>query len=100
MTQEGLVGDGGGTPDRAGLHHAQDIDRCVEYTRGRPGRQALMWVYYFRTNHARGGDWEEWALVAMRQHPNIAKARTSTVLSVTSERRNDPDDRFGQFPFP
>ena len=32
----------------------------------------------------------------MRQHPNIAKARTSTVLSVTSERRNDPDDPDGQ----
>ena len=42
MTQEGLVGDGRGTPDRAGLHHVQDIDRCVEYTRGHPGRQALM----------------------------------------------------------
>ena len=73
-------------------HHDDDIAACVGYTRGRPDRQALMWVYHFSTHHARGGRWEEWVLVAMRQHPHTATYRTSTVLSMARTSRFDPHD--------
>ena len=73
-------------------HHEDDITACIGDTRGRPDRQALMWVYHFGTHHARGGHWEEWVLVAMRQHPDKPTYRTSTVLSMSRTSRHIPDD--------
>ena len=73
-------------------HHEDDFAACFGYTRGRPDRQALMWVYHFGTHHARGGHWEEWVLVAMRQHPTKPTYRTSTVLSMSRTSRHVPDD--------
>ena len=73
-------------------HHDDDFAACLGYTRGRPDRQALMWVYHFSTHHARGGHWEEWVLVAMRQHPTKPTYRTSTVLSMSRTSRHVPDD--------